>query len=398
MDMLQLWTSGLESNTNIGGITPEPKAKRAMSLEEQQTKDIEREKTFCDSLTKAGGRPWYPRTLIDHVARNPGNYDELLRYWIQDPYGSDKGRWMVFERQLERWNLFCRYQKRARRNSETFEEYSAQCTRRLSKLSSPATLHLKQDPENQHPLSQWLEYLCFELSECKRYSWYKRYHQNYENAWQALVDSKVLYPHESQSQVEADYYASLHSDEKASLRQAVEAASSDVLLAERDSLNPSLRGPIAQRKLFEAQAKLDSAIEAFDHLQHRVDAIKKYLDTTSTYREARRGAQRHQILLRWVQEQIPLIEKDLGMPCSMKPLALGGDVLTETDSDESDDQGVNAASSCTSSICGSGGLQRSESKKRTRLESISAEATQSNSDTPPKRSRPDVDSGSVTSR
>jgi hypothetical protein len=257
---------------------------------------------------------------------------------------------------------------------------------------------MKQNLKDQDPLSQWLEYLCFELFECKRYSWYKRHHQNYENAWRTLVDSKVLYSHESRSLVDAVQYVSLHNDERTKLRQAVEAASSEVLLAERDSLNPSLRGPKVQRKLFEAQAKLDSAIEAFDHFQHRVDAIKKYRDATSTYREARSGAQRHQILLRWMQRQIPLIEKDLGLPCSTTHLDLEGDILTDTDSDESDDQGVNTASSCTSSICEYGGLQRSESKKRSRLESISAEATQSHSNAPPKRSRHDVDSSSVSSQ
>ncbi|RGP71139.1 hypothetical protein FLONG3_7267 [Fusarium longipes] len=398
MDMLQLWTSDLESNVNLERASPQPQTDHhTMSLEEKRESDIERERTFYDMLVNAGGRPWYPRTLIDQVARNPGKYDELLQYWRHDSNGSEKEQWKVFEQQLERWNLFCRYQKRVRQNSDTFAEYSARCTRRLYKQSLSAGLHMRQDLKDQDPLSHLLEYLCFELAECKRYSWYKRYHQNYENAWQTLVDSKVLHPHESQSLVDTVQYTPSQDDERTRLRQAVEAASSEVLLAERDSLNPSLRGPKAQRKLFEARAKLDSAIEAFDHFQHRVDAIKKYRDTTSTYREARGGSQRHQILLRWMQQQIPLIEKDLGLMYSTTPLALEGDILTETDSDESDDQGVSAPSSCTSSICGHGGLQRSESKKRSRLESISAEATQSRSKAPSKRSRHDVESGSASS-
>ncbi|CAF3432396.1 unnamed protein product [Fusarium graminearum] len=392
MDILQLWTSDLESNTNVGRLSLQSQVYCTASLEEQQTNDVESETRFYDMLVRAGGRPWYPRALIDQVVRNPGNYEELLQYWRHDPSGPEKEQWMVFERQLERWNLFCRYQKRMRQNSGTFREYSTRCTRRLHKQSLPTALHMKQDTKDQDAISQWLEYLCFELSECKRYSWYKRYHQNYKDAWQTVVDAKVLRSHESQSLVEAAQCTSLHDDERTSLRQAVEAASSQVLLAERDSLNPSLRGPKAQRKLFEAQAKLDSAIEAFDRLQYRVDTIRKYRDATSTYREARAGAQRHQILLQWVQKQIPLIEKDLGLPCSASCLALEGDVLAETDSDESDYQGTNAASSCTSSINEYGRLQRSESKKRCRLESISAEATQGHSNAPPKRSRCVVDS------
>jgi hypothetical protein len=397
IDMLKLWTSHLQSNTNAGRTSSKTQLNCIDSLNKERINDIKNEKAFYDLLVNAGGRPWYSRTLIDRVVTNPGNYDELLQYWRYDSNGSSKEQWRVFERQLERWTLFRRYQNRVRRNSDAFREYLARCTRRLHKQSSLTALHMKQDTKDQDALSQWLEYLCFELSESKRYSWYKRYHKTYENAWKTIVDSKVLHPHESRSLVETVQYASLHDDERSSLRQAVEAASSEVLLAERDSLNPSLKGPKAQRKLFEAQAKLDSAIEAFDRLQHRVDTIRKYRDTTSAYREARAGAQRHQMLLRWVQQQIPLIEKDLGLPCSTTRLALEGDMLTGTDSDESDDQGTNAASSCTSSTSEYGGLQRSESKKRSRLDSTSVEATLGHSNAPSKRSRHDVDSSSSSS-
>ncbi|KAG8349443.1 hypothetical protein FVEN_g12334 [Fusarium venenatum] len=395
IDMLQLWASDL--HTNPGRTSLQTQVNCADSLNEQKINDIKDEKVFYDLLVNAGGRPWYSRTLIDQVVTNPGNYEELLQYWRHDSNRPDKEQWRVFERQLERWNLFCRYQKSVRRNSDAFREYLARCTRRLYKQSSLTAPQMKQNTKDQDTLSQWLEYLCFELSESKRYSWYKRYHQNYKNAWKTVVDSKILHPQECQSLVETVQYASLHDDERTSLRQAVEAASSEVLLAERDSLDPSLRGPKTQRKLFEAQAKLDSSIEAFNRLQHRVDTIRKYRDSTSTYREARAGAQRHQILLRWVQQQILLIEKDLGLPCSTMRLALESDMLTETDSDESDDQGTDVASSCTSSISEYGGLQQSESKKRSRFESISAEATQGHSNVPSKRSRHDVDSSSNAS-
>ncbi|ENH71068.1 hypothetical protein FOC1_g10008441 [Fusarium oxysporum f. sp. cubense race 1] len=365
MDMLPWWNPDYESSTTLTTterVSPIPQVKTLLSPDEQHTDDIKRERAFHDLLAKAGGRPWYSSELIDQVAQNPENHAELLEYWKQDATGSGKQEWMVFERQLERWNQFCRYQLRVRRNRDTFDEYLARY---------------------QDPLSQWLEYLCFEVSERKKYSWYKRYNQQYESAWQTLVDSKLLELHEDRDQIEAAGYTSVPDGERTKLRQAVEVASSNVLLAERDLLNPSVRGPVAQRKLFETQAKLDSAIEAFDHLQRRGDAIKVFLQTTSAYREARRGALRHQMLLRWMRQQVPLIEKDLGLPPSTGHVVVDDDVLLETDSDESDDQKLSIDSSRTELMDTLAGLQRNESKKR--LASISAEVSRTNSNVPPKR-------------
>ncbi|KAF4966035.1 hypothetical protein FSARC_6235 [Fusarium sarcochroum] len=396
MDMLPWWNPDFEPSTTLtttGRTSPTPQLKSTSSLRDHQTDNIKREKTFHESITNAGGRPWYPSELIDQVASNPGNYAELLEYWKQDPTGSKQDEWMVFERQLERWNQFRRYQLRVRRNPDTFEEYLARCNKCLSKHSLPTPIHLKQDLTEQDSLSQWLEYLCLELSECKKYSWYKRYHQQYETAWQTLVGSKVLSSRETRDQVEDSEYIFSHDDERTSLRQSVEEASSNVLLAERDLLNPTVRGPIAQRKLFEAQAELDSAIKAFDHFQRRRDAVKEFRETTFAYREARNGARRHQMLLRWVGQQLSSIQEDLGLSSSTEHLNLEGDELTETDSDESDDQNGLVDSSSVESLNTSSELQRNESKKRSRLESIAADATLNSSNAPPKRSRHGVNNG-----
>ncbi|KAF5602602.1 uncharacterized protein FSUBG_7653 [Fusarium subglutinans] len=367
MDMLPWWNPDYESSatlTTTERATPIPQVKTQLSPDEQHTDDIKREKAFHDLLTKAGGRPWYSRELIDKVAQNPEHHAELLGYWKQDTTGSGKQEWMVFERQLERWNQFCRYQLRVRRNRDTFDEYLARCTKCLSKQSLTTPLHMRPDPADQDPLSQWLEYLCFEVSDRKKYSWYKRYNQQYESAWQTLVDSKLLELHEDRGQIEAAEYTPASDGERTKLRQAVEVASSNVLLAERDLLDPSVRGPVAQRKLFETQAKLDSAIEAFDHFQRRGDAIKAFLQTTSAYREARRGALRHQMLLRWMRQQVPLIEEDLGLPPSTGHSVVDAEMLLETDSDESDDQKLSIDSSRTELMDTLAGLQRNESKKR----------------------------------
>jgi hypothetical protein len=397
MDMLPWWNPDFESTTTLastGRISPIPQMKTVLSPGEKHTNGIECEKAFHDSLIKAGGRPWYPRELIDQVAKDPANYTELLKYWKQDPSGPQKEEWMVFERQSERWNQFRRYQLRVRRNSDTFEEYRVRCTKCLSSYPVNTPLHMKQDLTGQDTLSQWLEYLCFELSECETYSWYKRYQHQYKSAWQTLNDSKVLRSHETRDQIEDDEYMSTDDNERANLRQAVEVGSSNVLLAERDFLNPSMKGPLAQRKLFEAQAELDSAIRAFDLFQHRKDMIKEYKRATNTYRDARRGARRHQILLRWVWQQMLLIQKELGLPCSTEHPIFDDDVLTEIANDENGKRNLHPCSSSAELVDVPVRLHRNESKKRSRLESIPAEATRNNCNLPPKRSRHGVHNGS----
>ncbi|KAM0355689.1 hypothetical protein ACHAPU_000074 [Fusarium lateritium] len=397
VDMLPWWNPDYESTTTLastGRILPSPQAKSALTSGDQQTDDIQREKAFHDSLTKAGGRPWYDRELIDQVAKDPINYAELLDYWKQDPTGTHKEEWMIFERQSERWNQFRRYQLRMRRNLDSLEEYRVRCMKRLSRHLPNTPIHMKQDPTEQDPLSRWLEYFCFELAEWKTYSWYKRHHQKYESAWQTLVESKVLKTHETRVQIEDVEYKPPDDDERTSLRQAVEVGSSNILLAERDLLNPSMKGPVAQRKLFEAQSELDSAIEAFDLFQHRKALIKEFRQTTDTYRQARRGARRHQVLLRWVWQQVLSIETDTGLPCSIEHPILDDDLLTETDDDDSSEQTLNLDVSAAMLVDMPVRLQRNESKKRSRLESISAEATQNNNNAPPKRSRHGVHDGS----
>jgi hypothetical protein len=154
-----------------------------------------------------------------------------------------------------------------------------------------------------------------------------------------------------------------------------------------------MKRPLAQRKLFEAQAELDSAIKAFDLFQDRKDMIKEYRRTTNAYREARRGARRHQILLRWVWQQMLLIEKELGLPCSTEHPIFDDDVLTETDNSESSKRNLYSGPSPAELVDVPVRLHRNESKKRSRLESIPAEATRNNGNLPPKRSRHGVHNG-----
>lgn len=287
----------------------------------------------------------------------------------------------MYERQWDRWDQFRHHQLSVRSRPETFSEHSARCRKRLAKHSFAGSLHLKKHPSDQTELSQWIEYLCFEYFEYEKFLRHKQSHQQYMEAWENLVSTKVLKPDETRDDIETNEFVIACEKERTALRQAVEIARSNILLADRDMLDPSMKGPAAQRKLFEAQAELDSAIKEFDDFQLRKKAIEEYKRATATYRGARSGAKRHEILLRWIRDQLPLIEKKLGLPASIEDgLDLeGGDNWNQ---DEITDLSPSLLPNQLS-------VAQRDGKKRTRHEDDLGESSEEDGGSPPKRSKQD---------
>lgn len=372
----------LPSPTTPGRASFRAGIRRPLSPEERYLDTLDREKSFYNLLTRNGGRPWYPIERIEEVSRKPTKHAEVLKYWQGESEEPKPDDWVVYERQWERWDRFHRYQLSVRSQPEAFSEHSSRCQKRLAKHSFAGSLHLEKNLSDQTELSQWIEYLCFEYFRYEKFLRHKQSHQQYKEAWRNLVSTKVLKPDETQDDIEANDFAAACEKERTSLRQAVEIARSNTLLADRDMLDPNLKGPTAQRKLFKAQAELDSAIKEFDDFQIRKRMIEEYKTATATYRGARSEAKRHEILLRWIRDQIPLIEKKLGLPTSTEDgLDLqGGDNWNE-DEDADDSSLVPTQLSAP---------QR-DGKKRTRLEDDLGETSEEDGGSPPKRSKQDED-------
>lgn len=293
------------------------------------------EKRFYGKLVKHGGRPWYPVERIEEVSKNPREHGDLLLYWRGNFPESKPDNWQVFEPQYKRWKEFRQYQIRMRKKAEhDLSSYTARCKGQLAQHSITRSFELESDPLKQGKLVTWIEYLGFEYSRYKRHSWYKRREQQYEEAWKKLVSSKVLKPHETRDYIESAQCASDYETKATQLRQAVEAARSNMLLAERDALNPALKPSVAHGRLFKSQTELDSTIRTYDSFKRRNDAIYAFRRTTASYRDARRAAQRHDILLQWAREQIPVIEKELGLPPYVE------DETSEELDEQDDSQGV----------------------------------------------------------
>ncbi|KAF7537811.1 hypothetical protein G7Z17_g12775 [Cylindrodendrum hubeiense] len=266
-------------------------------------------------LVKDGGRPWYPIHLIQDISKNPRDYHDVLRFWQGEFPDSNQDSWMLFGDQLEDWRDFRKWQSQMRQeHSDTFPQYLEKTKARVSEHSTVDVAHLvglDKDPKQQNRLSTWFEYLSFELSVYQEVSWYKTWENNYEDAWQKLVKSNVLKRNDTRDYIESAECSWNRENEATKVREAVEAARSALLVAERDVLDPNQRGSAVHKKLVLVANEFDSALQVFDALKTRNDQIDEYNRATGDYRVARRQGLRYELLLEWVRDQIPLIQREM---------------------------------------------------------------------------------------
>ncbi|KAF2872952.1 hypothetical protein BDV95DRAFT_490800, partial [Massariosphaeria phaeospora] len=225
----------------------------------------EHETEAYNNLVKNSSRPLYPIALLDDISRKPDQYSDLLQPWMEQ-FGSrwevfqrQWARWQNFRiwqrdnRWIEdeedgfpsyvegrknfvkrypylesakslpdieanpsilkddHWNRalwdrreqqrFCREQH----GGVEFADYVNAVKRRLARHGFTRPFELKEDPKQQDDLSTWIEYLGFEYWWLDRYmDTIDRLKSSYDKAWQTLVDSKVLRPHETQEYVPTD--------------------------------------------------------------------------------------------------------------------------------------------------------------------------------------------------
>jgi hypothetical protein len=139
------------------------------------------------------------------------------------------------------------------------------------------------------------------------------------------VDSQVLRPHETEEFICNTNSVYQHAGEEERAERAVESAKSAVISAEKAITDPG-RSKLPQRDpqegLAAAQSKLDSAIKSLELIKRRNDLVYEFFKKTGqtkvvndkiimSYRGIKKKAERRTILLRWILQQIPLIELEL---------------------------------------------------------------------------------------
>lgn len=278
-----------------------------MGEEEYYRLELLEETESYTMLVREGGRPSHPVDLGRSIIEQPGEYREILAYWQRG-----EKDWKVFSRQLSEWKDFRQWQRKNRENGR-FHKYAEDVQQGLAEHGFKRPFQLEEHQDRQDMLATWIEFLDYE------YWWYDKdmrtvEHQKplYDAAWEELVDAQVLRPFET-GQLVCDINSAIRrASERERAQDAVQSARLALLSAENKSANhrPSTFHQLSQQLLAEAQSRVDLALNSLELIKRRNALISEFLDKTKRARIAKRDAEHRAILVKWILNQIPLLEKE----------------------------------------------------------------------------------------
>jgi hypothetical protein len=270
-----------------------------------------------NTLVNEGGRPSHPVSLGRDILENPGEYREILSFWNRR-----SNNWEVFGPQLGEWQDFRKYQQRNREEGR-FLTYINAVKRSFARHGFTRPFELDENLERQDKLMTWIEFLDYEYwKQDKDMKFVKRLQPEYDAAWKALVDSQVLRPFETEEFICNIKSTFQRASEEEWAEKAVESAKSAMVLAQIAITDPR-RAHLSQQRLVAAQSQLNAAIKLLESIKQRNDLIDEFFKKTQlpqitsdgglkrSYQSFKDNAERRSILLRWILQQIPLIELEL---------------------------------------------------------------------------------------
>ena len=294
--------------------SPSPGTTVSHNSEDHHRQCQDEEMRYYNQLISDGGRPSHPISLDYDIARNSEEYREILSYWRR---GGSKYSWMVFSRQWGEWRCF-RDHQRYMRESDRFSAYCQRLHDRLTKHGFEQSFQLHKDPDQQNAMDTWIEFLNWEYwqyDESARVI--SRRQSRHDNAWKKLVDSKVLKSYETEELLWDFGYALQLRGEENQAREAANAAMSAVNVTDQALQKAQGKGlsrqSLAQmeQELFMARSTLATATKSLDIISMRRKLISEFKIQTKSYSMAQDDASSTKIVLRWILQQIPLIELEL---------------------------------------------------------------------------------------
>ena len=295
--------------------------------EEDYRHDLEEETDYYNTIIREGGRPSHPVNLGCDILEDPGEYREILSYWQLHNGDGENRKWKVFRSQMSEWQIYLEYRRKHRQEGR-FPTYATKLESTFARHEFTRPYKLDKDLERQDKLTTWIEFLGYEYSIYDTYVANLRLRQAmYDEAWKELVDSQVLRPHETEEFVCSTASKYQHAGEEKRASSAVESAKSAVRAAEKAITELGLsklpeRDP--RNRLAAAQSELDSAIKSLELIKRRNDLVYEFFTKTGqmklvnnkimlSYQGIKKKAERRTILLRWILQQIPLLELELSL-------------------------------------------------------------------------------------
>lgn len=317
------------------------------SEEEQDLEDLRQEIAAYTELVDVGGRPPYPRHLLEEFFWTPerflddDRYRDIVLFWRF--HNTDRSsfcqchllRWMRFrslqhiirshavrdEHTLITASSFETLDKFVNHPASRewlghwdFYKYSKNIKARLIKYDFARPFHLEEDLEQQDELTTWIEYLGYEYFFYNQAANYiKCFQKRHDDAWRRLVDSNLLRPEETYDVIYDLETPFRYERERQQAEMAVHSAKLTAFSAPNAKFTPRRATHShgnAPSQQAEALAKLTQAEANLRLTDARGDAIGAFLQTIREYRCQKVEVERHSLLLRWIEQQIPSIERE----------------------------------------------------------------------------------------
>ncbi|KAK3111595.1 hypothetical protein LTR53_012998 [Teratosphaeriaceae sp. CCFEE 6253] len=335
------------THTRLAPRSPSPSPTPPLpSQEEEDTERLRRETASYPLLVQAGCRPPYPFDLLKSFFFNPEQYihhpqyHDIIMFWRYRILDKEE-RTLLCACHLLRWNRFCRLQHIIRERSVEnewilidaaesdsweeyvesfgpkegewgFQRYAERMKKRLAKYGFTRPFQLESDLSRQDALTTWIEYLGYEYWFYDQSATYVEHCQRkHDEAWKKLVDSGVLRPGESYDVVCDIESVFKRAAENEGAKSAVQFTTAALCAAEIAAMKSCASQDVRdadERRLSAAQAARDKAEADYHSLMRRRDAITDFCQQTKGCRNAHDDAERHLLLLRWIKQQIPLVE------------------------------------------------------------------------------------------
>lgn len=166
----------------------------------------------------------------------------------------------------------------------------------------------------QDELTTWIEYLNYEYWTQDGLADEAAQRQlKYEQTLKALLDGQVLFPSENPKFVAQYHFLSQLSSQKDRDEQAMKTAESKVAAGQEALSNAkdNKRAPKKAISLAQLQERLKEAVKSFTASETRFRLISDFYNAGASYELAKEEAEKHQLRLKWILDQVPLVQVEL---------------------------------------------------------------------------------------
>lgn len=261
-------------------------------------------------LVELGGRPSHPIETLKTVIRDAGEYRDIIGYWQEDP-----AEWQLFTVQLAQWQQFLDW-RNAQCDQFGINSYLLGLKSRLSRSGfdfTPYMAHLNsclEGAEKRDAVATWIEYFDYQFS--LRENWQMEVDslkEAWDRQWQKLANSGVLTAEEVQENNGFSFYD--RSCAEITLESQQHRSAYEKFEQQHEALRHHKRGSArtsAEKALVQAEQKKRAHLkEVADELGRRHELIRRFIVNTSDYRRVVKLATTHNVLLKWILQQLPVI-------------------------------------------------------------------------------------------